>query len=349
MRSVALRVECTTFFAGGFMQIPSGVAAGRAANTRPTFGRARVLVLSLSTWALALALGGCSDGDESGRPTESSTSALSVSLTEPTASTSVSRRALIVGKLSASSPVTVTVNSIPACVVGDTFFVNDLDLTGSTSITAVAIDSAAASASASVVVVKSDVPAFRVLAGSCGGPVPYVEEFSVASMGADLGSIVKIEADFDGNGIVTYTNSDVFAPIKFSYSKAGLYRAHFVLTNSLGKTTAYDRFVWAQSTTEATAPPRDAIRSLQTALRNKDVARALTLLTPGAADRYSSTLAGIQDKLPALADLLDLIQVGAISYGLVEFLVPVTQSGITLTFHLTMLRDENGTWKIDSL
>ena len=280
-------------------------------------------------------------------------SSIAISITQPTNGASLSGPStLVVGTVVAPLGTTILVNGRSACVLGQTFFANDVPLTTTlVSIVANALAPTGASATTSVAIVPpTKLSGLRIQsADECGGVAPYQALFNVSITGIDSSALQQIEADLDGDGVTDVVNTDVTQPIAFTYSQVKTYVAHFVLKERNGATHDVYRYVQTQDSVAAQQPFKDVLNGLKVALAAGNVQQALTYFSGDAQGRYAKVFNELGPRLAAEVSTWSEMRPVMLGGQYTEFVITKAVAGLPTSFSVVFVKNENGVWKINSL
>lgn len=162
-------------------------------------------------------------------------------------------------------------------------------------------------------------------------------------------SITRIEADYNGDGVVDQTDSNATATLRYTYPAPGTYQARFKITDSQNQTLNKSATVIVQDVRSVDSQIQAVYQNMLDNLRQRNIPGAVGYFTPGAAEKYSAVFTSLGEQLPAAAADLGALQGGAIGDGLGEYLIvrntPQGPSGFLIYF----LLGEDGLWRIGSM
>jgi len=172
-------------------------------------------------------------------------------------------------------------------------------------------------------------------------------EFSVQN---DTDNVLKkIEADFNGDGVMDFSTPDESSPITFTYAMPGTYQARFNLTG--------DRdIVYQKSVTIVVVDPARIDNMLMgqwaemvEALTRGEKERAISYFGETSQKKYTD----IFDKLmPQMSDIFrtaSSLQKISLDQRIGEYAINRIVGGENRIFFVYFLRDDDGVWRIDSL
>jgi len=275
-----------------------------------------------------------------------------IKISEPPAGANLSSaRAAVAGAVSAPFATGIDINGSPACILDERFFANDLPVSDNFTFTAVAHSPGGATGQDSVAVTAPPRPVgVRIIAQSpCGGVAPFAAVFDADLIGIDSANVQQLDVDFDGDGRIDLSSSDLAQPVSFTYTAPGMYRAQFTLREKNGALHEVSHFVSVQDAGQGQKVFREIFTRLRVALTARDIPHALSYLTISAAARYGPILKQLEAQLPAFVATWSDMQPVEIGDQFAQFAVTRPVAGVTRMFGLVFVKDAHGTWKIDSM
>ncbi len=244
----------------------------------------------------------------------------------------------------------VTVNGRPAQVYGNTFFLNNLELSeGVNTIEVVATEPGGASVSDTITVTRDT---------SAGGFDLKVEnDYGIAPLRTRLtaeitpwtGGSYELGYMTDGDGEVFFT------PISsvehnLSFSLPGLYTVRYSYTPPGGGTSYREVMVRVDNVADLDAMLRKRWEGMKSFLAVRDVEGALQYFTEGARDKYRAIFNGIYSDLPMkIRQMRDIEMI----YGRDDIAkYRITRDQLiggelkTITYYIYFIRDQYGEWRI---
>ena len=188
------------------------------------------------------------------------------------------RMVLVSGTLTGPTNTGITINGVVAVRDGSRFFAqvplepgaNTIKVTATTQAGPVVTQSLSVfSESSSQIYVSSKRP--NGLA-----PAPIIVDIHNET----VNSVTRVEADFDGDGVIDFFSSDMSIPLTFSYTKPGLYRARFKLIDNSGSVFENVLSIIIQDSAQIDRLLKAQWNELNSALTSNDKPLALSYLTP---------------------------------------------------------------------
>jgi len=187
--------------------------------------------------------------------------------------------------------------------------------------------------------------AFTFRADPASGVAPLSAEFNMSL--PDSMAIVRYEFDLDGDG--TYETSSLSYPdsLHLTYPIPGIRIASARLTTNDGAVLTASAPVVVQSFAVMDGLLRQQWNSFTAALVARDVDKALALLADvEVQEKYKPALELIRPTLPDFAAGLGSIEPMWITANAAHYLLVRTEDGRRHGYHMYLLRDANGHWKI---
>ncbi len=254
---------------------------------------------------------------------------------------------LVAGILTARGVAGASVEGVPACLSGSTFFVNAFRPQPSdTTVTAIATDIDGGSQS-SVVSITANSKGLRVEPSpACGGIAPLTTTVNVSLDATDGDTIASETIDF-GEGAAP-SSVPPGTPVQNIYSNPGLYAVTVTCTTTLGATLHQSALVSIQTPAQAFAPVQANVSLLQSALSSHNILRALNYHTDSSQSRYAPLLTQSGINLPGLAALLSTAQPRVIVGDYAEMVVSMSDATGIQSSSVVLIRGGDGLWRIDS-
>jgi len=275
---------------------------------------------------------------------------LQVSITNPLPGAVLdSDTTLVSGTFNGPPNTGVTVNGVVAETSGTNFYANNVPLlAGANTLTATATTDSGATATQSITITSTGKAAiFQVTAEPQSGIAPLKVKFTVTPN--TTVAIAKIEADYDGNGVIDFTTSDPNAPIEYTYTTPGVYQAKLIITDNqnLSHTqtlviVVYDAVQMDQKFTAIWSGMNDALIA-------KDVTKALSYLNAQAKTKYGPVFNALLSNMPEIIASYSPLQRVSISSDIGEYAINRTVDGVNRIFFIYFLRDPDGVWRIDAM
>jgi hypothetical protein len=254
---------------------------------------------------------------------------------------------LVTGTLTSHGVAGASLDGLPACVTGSSFYLNAFQPQVSpTSFTATATDIDGGQRSVSV----SISPALKGLRvtplPSCGGIAPLTETFTISLDTTDSDTIVSKTIDF-GAGAGPGT-AGPGTSIQYVYANPGLYTVTATATTAQGATLTQSAIVSVLTPVQAFASILENTSLLQSALSAQNLPRALSYLTGTSQPRYAPVLTQSGINLPGLATLLSTAQPLVLLGDYAEVVVTVNGPNGPQSSSMVLVRDSSGLWRVDS-
>lgn len=273
--------------------------------------------------------------------------ALSVTITEPGDGAAVPAGPIVIrGTVQAGGvEVTVTVNGVPAAVVGTTFLVlADIDASV-TVLKATAETAAGQQAGHTISVSVSGTPtpaAFALRPFPEVGQAPLIVTFALFPTPASDG---VIELDLDGNGTVDFTGATLDGQ-QFTYAAPGSYLPAVTVVDAQGGRTTVRALVQVLDGAALDTLLRAKWQTLKDALRAGDIARAVTQIVLRAQDGYAAAFQTIAPRLPGIDSILTDITPVEVRNRAAIYRMLRLDGGVMKSFEVRFVIDGDGLWRI---
>jgi hypothetical protein len=253
---------------------------------------------------------------------------------------------VVTGTLTAPGVAGVSVDGIPACVVGSTFFVNAFTpQVAPTSFSAAANDIDGGQVATSVKISPSSKGLRLSPSPACGGIAPLATTLAISLDATDGDTITALTIDFGtGAGPQSVSLSN---PIQNTYASAGFYTVNVTATTALGATLTQSAMISVLTPTLAFEPILKNVSLLQNALAGNNVLRALSYHSYASQSRYAALLTQAGINLPGLGTLLSTAQPVVLVGNYAEVVVTTTGTN-PQSSSVVLVRDGGGNWRVDS-
>lgn len=265
-------------------------------------------------------------------------SSIQLSITSPTAGGTVNgSRVLVSGTFAADQPVGITVNGLPATVVGNQFSLQAVLSAGLNTLTvlATAVTGATTSATVNVISVASPEVIFDPPTGI--GPLQVT---------AELPSGYFVAVDFDGDGVYEQFVFGGGGRITFKYQRPGTYMARVLMADNFNNTYNLTVPIVVYDVHDVDQAVRATYNRMTERMRAGDVEGALQCFTLDAAAQYRPAFQELSDRLPQVADQLGTIVDGQLSNNLAEYLISRDTPTGRRGFLIYLIRGGDGLWRL---
>lgn len=217
---------------------------------------------------------------------------------------------------------------------------------GALTLTAIAMDGRGTRGTASRTITYSPQPEqFSISADVDYGLAPFVARFHVKSS-SSAPAVSSYAIDFDGDGAYEFTGATLPEPVTFSYGTAGIKRVDLRIFDVKGALHTSSAFVTVQNPAAIDSIIRARWQQLREALAAQDVEAAVHLFDASATEKYRRIYTELFDRLPSITAGMNLRGAVSIHADYADYLVTRNEDGVTRGYHLTMVRDASGIWKV---
>lgn len=241
--------------------------------------------------------------------------------------------------------VSVMVNDQYAEVSGNSYFANNIPLAvGQNTISAVIFEPGGRKAEATIAIwTDTRTQPVRLSSNIAGGVPPLTVHFRIDA--SIPHPITAYQMDFDGDGNMDYT-ADNAENISYTYSNGGLYSAHALVMDDQGN--QYGEQVWIH-----VIPPEELDVLLKSkwsgmveALKEKDIETALTYFWERSRPKYEQGFNLLVDQLPDIFSLPEKFNLVSMMDNIAIYDNIVQVDGVSRSYPVMFIKDENGFWKI---
>jgi hypothetical protein len=251
---------------------------------------------------------------------------------------------LVSGSFSSTATVGMAVNGIPASVAGNSFQAVVPLVVGANTITVVASTMDGSKTTKTIDISSTGSP-LRIQVS----PNPELAGLPIFFSVSSSLKIVRIEADFNGDGSIDQTVTNPASEMKFSYPASGIYNARFKVLEAQGLEVEKTVPVIVQDAAELDQACRAAWAGFVGALAGGNRTSALTYLSTGARERYSPVFDALAPQLGQIVGDFSVLQKVTTTSGLGEYAVNRTIDGVNRIFLIYFLQSEDGLWRIDGM
>lgn len=273
---------------------------------------------------------------------------VSINVATPVAGATINGDSVLVsGTYQGPANTGITVNGIVAAISNNQFYANVPLQLGANTITVNATTPDGAKANQTITVTSAGPSPFRVTAEPTEGAAPLQTTFHIENTSGK--TIQKIEIDFDGNGSIDLTVTDINAVMAYSYTTPGVYAAKFVITDSLGDSYSTQVTLVVQDSIAVDKQFRAIWDGMNNALIAGKKASAITYLNVQAQAKYGPVFDVLLPNFPAITASYSALQRVSVSSEIGEYAVNRVIDGVDQIFFIYFLRDVDGVWRLDSM
>jgi hypothetical protein len=275
---------------------------------------------------------------------------LAVSVSQPAAGATIDGGSVVVlGAVSGPPNLGVTVNGIPAAVSSDWREFSALVplAAGINALTVVATAPDGQSVSAELAVESAGSSPFSLVAVPDSGPAPLAVEFSID--GASDAAVVRIDADFDGDGEVEATVYDLTQPFAHTYVAPGSIVASFRVVLADGSEHDLTAPVLVQDVESMDRLFEGLWAQMNSALLAGDLDSALRPLNASARRNYSPVFEALLPHMPEIVRSYSDLRRASLSASIGEYAVNRMIGGRNKLFLIYFLKGADGVWRIDAM
>ena len=239
----------------------------------------------------------------------------------------------------------ITVNGVIANVYGNQFTANHVPLIeGSNTIIAKAVDSNGATAEAKVTIIAAQAANTITLTSNIESGIAPMEVTLTVDSNLDL-----------TNSYITYTYPGTTPPevtaisseeYKVKMTTEGIYTFTANVTDAQGNTYTDTIVLTVLNRNTIDALLKAKWEGMKTALINGDVEGAVSFFEEGSQAIYREQFTALKPVLNLIVNEMGQIYLARIEDNSAEYEIITTRNGVTYSFHLLFIRNQNGIWKI---
>ncbi len=257
-------------------------------------------------------------------------------------------RVLVTGTFSAPPNSAVTVNGQVAATSGNQFYASSIPLAqgqNTLDVTLASVDGPRVTETLSVT--STGAASAQVTTTPEEGLAPLDVSFTLEVTGAI--NVQLIEADFDGDGVIDFTDTVLPAEINFNYANPGVYEAEFTITDDTATEYTATETIVVSDGAVLDAKLRDVFNTMTDRLQAGAIDGALNLVTGGAYEKYRDIFLSLQNDLSTVVGQLGTLSTATLGPEMAEILVIRTVGTEQKAFPVYFLRGADGIWRIDGM
>lgn len=272
---------------------------------------------------------------------------LSITISSPLDGETVNRETVMVwGSFnSLSNEASVMVNDKLAEVSGNSYFANNIPLiVGQNTISAMIIEPGGYKA-AETITIQTDTRTqpVRLSSNITSGVSPLTVYFTLDTNIPH--PITSYQMDYDGDGNMDYT-ADNADDISYIYNISGLYLAQALVTDDKGNQYGEQISINVIPQEELDALLKSKWSGMVNALMDEDMETALTYFSERSRPKYEQGFNLLMDQLPDIFSLPEEFNLVSIKDNIAIYENIVQVDGVSRSYPVMFIKDENGFWKI---
>ena len=273
---------------------------------------------------------------------------LTLTITSPINDASIDDDAVLVtGTFSGPLGTAILVNGQSACIMGNTFYAENVRLeSGANTLEVTASIADGLTLTQTVDVTSTGALPIQVRADSACGYMTHTTDFTIANNTTNI--ITTIQADFDGDTVIDITTSDPTA-IQYTYPATGVYPASITVQDNLGGSYTSQQTIIVNAVADMDMRLRGIYNNMRDRLRVGAIDGALNFVSGGVREKYNSVFTTLQANLPILVDQLGALNSGPIGSDIAEYIVIRDVGGSKKAFLIYFMKGEDGVWRIDGM
>jgi len=262
----------------------------------------------------------------------------------------------------------VSVNGVTACVKGNEFYINNVNLINGASNISAVLTYQDGTTSSHVIQVTGSINSYIATSVSNNCSVapsgilfnvelPTAPVISTADSNSDgvsdsyYGTQAKLfEIDYDGDG--TVDESSIFyisGALQYTFSLPGIYESIIRVTDELDVVHTEKVYVVVQDNIQQDSIFQAVWDGMWTALRAGDKATAMQYLTQEGGRVYGGIFDSLMPYMNETFDELSVIEKVELNTDVTDYAVIRLENGVIKTFMINFDRGSDGVWRIDSM
>ena len=163
-------------------------------------------------------------------------------------------------------------------------------------------------------------------------------------------SIQYVNVDFDSDGIIDYTSTDLTLPIQFTYTLAGKYTATTTVFDTNGVSHTYNNHIVVEDSNAMDLKLRSIYTGMLEQLSAGKISQAMDALTGTMRAKFETAFINSSSKLATLIPKLGTIAGGALINGnLAEYVITRVENGQQVAFAIYLVKGRDGVWRIGEM
>jgi hypothetical protein len=289
-------------------------------------------------------------GNTSGNVTASVQSTLTITILSPVEGATITNNQVnIEGKFNGPANTGILINGVQADVMPEgKFIVNALPLiAGNNVITATATTLGGQTSSATITVLSEGVAqSFEFKPASTSGVAPFTTTFELSWFGTE--TIQNIEVDYEGDGVVDISTTNVDEVFQASYTSAGIFYPLITITteNNISKGKVA---ILVQSRTNMVNMFTSIWNDMNVALVNGNIESALKHLDEFGKVEYGPVFKVLKDKMPEIVQSYSVPKGVLITNSVGELAINRIYKGQNRIYLIYFMKDKDGLWKLNRM
>ncbi len=192
----------------------------------------------------------------------------------------------------------------------------------------------------------SRIRAFTTLTAT-GASAPLLVGFKLSNNTGN--AIQKIEADFDGDGVIDFTTTNPAALLQHDYTKPGIYTATFTETDSTNTVHVATYVVVIADPQQQDVLFTNLWGGMNDSLTQGDLNTAMKYLNISAKQKYQPVLQTLLTHMQAIVAAYSPLLRSSVTEDIGEYAVIRNVNGRKQLFLIYFVRDPDGVWRLDGM
>lgn len=280
---------------------------------------------------------------------------LSIAITSPVDLTSIQGDTVNVeGTFKGPVNTGITINGEVAAIIDDKFYVDNLNLQAGVNTVTAYLSTPDGTTLQYAISITSNAPSiYSVDADPYSGMAPLLVNFDIDETQLNAtqpSSIQSVNVDFESDGVVDYTSTDLTLPINFTYALPGKYLTTTTIVDINGVTQTYQNYIIVYDPVALDTKLRSIYTGMLDELITGNVDNAMHYLTGTMQAKFKTSFINGGTNLANIIPKLGSIAGGALINGdLAEYVITRFENGQQVSFAIYLVKGRDGVWRIGEM
>ncbi len=274
---------------------------------------------------------------------------LTLSITAPTDGIIVNDDSILVSGTITGPPNTgVTVNGQIACVIGNTFYAQNIPLlTGNNTLLVIATTIDGLEATQSLTINSTGPSAIQMGVDDTCGFATHTASFDVINN--SVYAIQQLDVDFESDSIIDFSTTDPTALVEHTYQTSGVYPVTMIATDTNSTQHVLNSTIVVSDILVTDGLLQGLYTQMLDRLRVGSTEGALNTISAMTNQKYRNIFSSLGANLATVADQLGTIESSSISEDMAEYVIVRQGSNGSQHYLIYLMRGEDGVWRIGSM
>ncbi len=274
---------------------------------------------------------------------------LTVQVTSPADGMTVNDNSILVsGTITGPTNTGVTVNGQVACVIGNTFYAQNIPLlTGDNTLLVIATTIDGLEATQSFTVNSSGPSAIQMDVDDICGFAAHTASFNVINNSSY--AIQQLDVDFVSDGIIDLSTTDPTELIEHTYQNPGVYPVTVTAIDINNTQHVLNSTIVVSDILVTDNLLQGLYTQMLDRLRVGSTEGALNTVSAMVNEKYRNVFSSLSGSLTTVVDQLGTIESSSISEDMAEYVIVRQSSNGSQHYLIYLMRGEDGVWRIGSM